>query len=191
MLHKKISRWTAISLFLWLIMVAWLQGCAPGAPTPIPSESQAPDLQPATGQAVPFTSLGQGNSLTAEVEKPTLFVAGNSKEAARFAEWLDDPDLKARLQALDFEEQFVVIVFAGVKGSSGYGVEVREISVVPGIVSLKVEFTEPAAGQISSDVISHPYHVISLSKEQIDATLLKTWAVIDMDGNEITQIDYP
>jgi len=186
---------------LVLALNVWLVGCSPGTPAVPPSATSGPTpliLPPGTPsrsteamQMITFKSLAQGESLTAELESPTLFVASSAAEAARFTRWLDDTDVITRIQEVDFNSAWVVAVFAGKMGSSGYSITIKKIGIVPQTVELVVEITKPAPGQNVSDVISYPYHIVLLPRERLKVTPGTIWSVYTQEGALLTQLNYP
>lgn len=139
---------------------------------------------------IPFDNLAQGDSYTAEVEIPTLFVATNAAQATRFTQWLNNTDITNQIQAVDFNTTWVVAVFRGQVGSSGYGITVEEISTAPKTVQIKVNVTEPAPDRVVSTVISYPYHIILIPREKLRVAPGIIWSVQTIGGKLLVQT-YP
>jgi len=102
-------------VLLVLALSGWLMGlvgCSPGTPAALPSVTPGPTSSavPVVTQSGPtetmrtiaLESLDQGNSYTAELENPTIFVAGSIDEAAHFTGWLNDADVTERIREVDF-----------------------------------------------------------------------------------------
>jgi hypothetical protein len=140
---------------------------------------------------IPFESLAQGESYTAQLENPTLFVVSNAAEADRFTQWLNDPEIAQQIQTVDFNTTYVVAIFRGKVGSSSYGIAIQEISTTPGTVQLRVNLTQPAPNQNVSDVITYPYHIVSVSREKLPIAPETTWSVYDSEGKLLVQTKSP
>ncbi len=188
-------------ILLGLVLIGWLVACSsqapevppaatPGLTSPVLQPSPTPD-PPEAMHTVTFDSLGQGDSVTAGLVDPTLFVAGSPEEADRFTDLLDDSAAARRIQQLDFDTVWVVAVFSGVKGSSGYGITVQEVSAGPTTVGLTVNLTGPAPDQAASPVESNPYHVIVLPREGLPEAPRTTLIVHTSEGTLLVHRTYP
>ena len=179
-----------------LVLSGWLVGCNSGL-LAVPQSATSVSLpsSPIVTQAksqktmpkIPFESLAQGESYTAQLEKPTLFVVSNAAEADRFTQLLNDPEIVQWIQSVDFNTTYVVAVFRGKMGSSGYGIAVQDISTAPGTVELRVNLTQPAPNQNVSDVTTYPYHILSVSREKLPIAPETSWSVYDSEGKLLVQ----
>ena len=151
-----------------------------------PTQSVLPPLNKNVS-VIAFDSIDKGNSFTAEIEKPTIFVAGSRDEASQFIRWMENIDVVSRIEKVDFNTNFVIAVFRGKMGNSGYGIEVQSISIYSGVVQLAVNLTDPAPGQAVADVISYPYHIILLPREKLQVAP-GTWAMYDPEGKVLAQM---
>jgi hypothetical protein len=140
---------------------------------------------------VPFASLSQGESYTAAMAEPTLVVAGSPAAATRCTELLNNPDLTRRMHAVNFHTTWVVCVFRGRMGSSGYGMAIEEIATAPGAVHLRVRLTDPVPGQNVSDVITYPYHIVLLPRERLEHGPETHWTVTTLDGKVLLHTTLP
>lgn len=179
----------------WLVICSSSPWVASWAVTSVfGADNSAPMAQvrsPKTVTTIPFESLAQGDSYTAELQTPTLFIAGNASQADRFIRFLNDPAIAQRIQAIDFNTTWVVSVFRGQVASSGYGITIEEISTAPGTVRLRVNLTDPAYGQNVSDIIAYPYHAVLVPKDRIPQTPGTNWAVYTLEGKLLVRTHYP
>jgi hypothetical protein len=191
-----------LNLGIALSVLALLVGCSPSTPAAPRSATSGPtpftpppviQSRPSqTMQTLMFKSLAQGDSFTAALESPTLFVASSAAEAASFTQWLDDNDVITRIQEVDFNSAWVIAVFAGQVGSSGYSITIKQISLVQGALELIVEITRPDPGQyVVLDVISYPYHIVLLPRDNLNVTPGTIWSVYTQEGTLLTQRNYP
>lgn len=140
---------------------------------------------------IAFESLTQGNSYTAGLEQPTLFVASNVTEATRFTQWLNDPNITQRIQAVNFDATYIVAVFRGQVGSSGYGITIQQINTAAGTVKLSVSLTAPPPDRLVSTVIAYPYHIILVPREKLPLSPGTSWSAYTLEGKLLVQTKYP
>ena len=138
-----------------------------------------------------FETLARGDSYTAELVEPRLVVVSNSSDASRLARLLDEPQLARRIRLVDFERVWIVGIFRGQMGSTGYGIVIQEISIAQEKVRLRVNFTDPAPALNVSDVITYPYHIVVLARENFQPTPQTTWRVHTPDGKLLLQVINP
>ena len=138
-----------------------------------------------------FESLARGDSHAAGVEKPALIVAGDDSEVARIAEWLEDAELAAEIREIDFSTTWVIAVFRGLVNTSGYGIETRAIHLEDGSVRLTVELADPAEDQAVAQVISYPYHVVAVPREELQPSPGTTVSAHTVEGKLLVQARYP
>lgn len=141
--------------------------------------------------AICFESLAQGDSYTAGLENPTLFLVCNAAQAARLTQLFNDADTFKRIQAIDFNTKYIVAVFRGQVGSSGYGIAVQAVSNAQGTVQLRVNLTKPAPSQMASTVIAYPYHIILVPREKLPVTSQTMWFVYDSENKLLVQTKFP
>ncbi len=161
--------------------------------TPSPASVTLPATQSSleeTTNEITFQSLNQGDSYTARLEVPALFIAGNIEETNHFSGWLE-ADTAVRVQGIDFEDSLVVAVFQGKMGSSGYGIAVQKVELTSNTVQIFVNLTKPLPDQKVSDVISYPYHIILLPRPKLHFVPGMTWTISTMEGEILSQSKYP
>lgn len=70
-----------------------------------------------------------------------------------------------RLNKLNFEENFVIIIFQGRKPTSGYSVKITQVNRSDTIINVFAQFLEPKPNEPKADEISYPYQVIQVMKK--------------------------
>lgn len=70
-----------------------------------------------------------------------------------------------KLNKLNFEENFIIIVFQGEKISSGYSVNITQVIRSDTIINVYALFIEPKPNDAKNDEITSPYQVIKVMKE--------------------------
>jgi hypothetical protein len=154
--------------------------------------------RPADGQVEPgesralldFRTVDRGDSHTAALEKPALFVAGDASQVESFAGWLNE-ELAAQVRGVDFDRSWVIAVFRGLANSSGYGIETRTIHATEESVELIVDLKDPAADQGVAQVISYPYHIVVVPKETLQPVSGTVFLVHTEDDRLLVQVEYP
>lgn len=64
------------------------------------------------------------------------------------------------LPQVDFQRETLVAIFLGRRSTGGYGVAVKRVSVEGGDLYLDTEFTEPAAGAITTQALTSPWTLV-------------------------------
>jgi hypothetical protein len=70
-----------------------------------------------------------------------------------------------RLNKLNFEENFVIIIFQGKKPSYGYSVKITQVTRSDTIINVYAQFLEPKPNEAKVDEVSSPYQVIQVMKK--------------------------
>ena len=68
------------------------------------------------------------------------------------------------LPPVDFSKNMVLAVFMGQKPTSGYAIQISEVSKLNGEVVAKVRETSPPKGSIVLQVITQPFHIVVIPK---------------------------
>jgi hypothetical protein len=154
----------AMGLRLALALLVALGGALPGqrvaAADFVEWAMQAPG-------AVPLTSLAQGD------------VRG-----ARLAAWLADPALLARLRTIDYTTTLVVAALVGPRPSSGHVLAIQSALLDGDTVRLVVTETAPTPEQPVLDVITYPYHLVTVPRAVLPAGPLR-WELVDTAGQTL------
>ena len=69
-----------------------------------------------------------------------------------------------KLQELDFENYFALIIFQGQKPNGGYEVEVKDVTKAGTTISIYAQFRVPKADEASTATITSPFHLIQVHK---------------------------
>ena len=154
--------------------------------------SSTPPVPNQATQIIKFESITEGVTYTPgmELESPTLFVVGDLAEAAIFMEGFDDDQIK-RIRNIDFKKTWVIAVFRGMMGNDGYGISVNTVILSPGEVRLIADFIDPAPGQFASSVISYPFHIIGLPRNEIQINADTVLTLYDSGGNKLAETKFP
>jgi uncharacterized membrane protein len=70
----------------------------------------------------------------------------------------------SEVPAVDFSTRMVAGAFSGEKPSAGYSIEITGAFEEPGAVRLFVEERKPGPGMVAAQVLSAPFHVVSLPR---------------------------
>lgn len=109
---------------------------------------------------VPFTVLSEGvQAISAPVRKN--YGVYDIEEFARIWKMAYGEDAPA-LPAIDFEEEYVIGVFAGEKPSGGHAIAVTRITDASNVRTVEMTLTEPGAGCIASQALTSPFQFVSV-----------------------------
>lgn len=137
-----------------------------------------------------FSNLFSGSTATAELDAPALYVFESADEARDVAGWLD-PDPAAALLGADYKSNAVVMAFWGPNPSSGYGLEIQDVSISGKNVRLTARLAHPEPGSAQSDVITFAYHAITVPRAALDLLSGVTLSLYDTDGNLVAKTTIP
>ena len=98
-----------------------------------------------------------------EGREPGLMVIARPEEVANLNDWVTE-DAKARLQTLDYDAYFGLIVFQGWKPTFGYGIQVERIASLEDEVTVLVQLKEPRPDEEKADTVTSPYHLVQVQR---------------------------
>lgn len=103
-------------------------------------------------------------------------VVQNAEDWAEICEKVFPPDVTP--PEIDFSTTTVIAVFMGTRPTSGYDIEVREITDTIFRVSVKVAWKTPGKNAVLQ-VLTSPYHVITVEKISKPITFQTVWETND------------
>ncbi len=121
------------------------------------------------------------------LQQPALYVAGNPDQAALFINWLDDPDLVARIWENDYSTTWVVAAFRGQMPTSGYGIAIEDLQSDGETVKLYASLSDPDPDAMVAQVLSYPHQVLFVPKTQAPAPEGATWSLFTSEGKLLAQ----
>ena len=92
---------------------------------------------------------------------------------------------RTKLESLDFDHYFAVAVFQGYKPTLGYGVEVQRIARAREVFIIYAHFSHPEPGQVRLNIVTSPYHLVKMSKENLVGKEVEF--VLLADGAEVAR----
>jgi hypothetical protein len=111
-------------------------------------------------QDISFAVLDEGQN-AADMPTRKNYVVGSDT----YLKWLwttaygaDAPDMPG----INFDEEYVIGVFAGEQSSGGHGIRVISVTDADTVRMVKIEVTRPGAGCVVTDAITSPYQLIRL-----------------------------
>jgi hypothetical protein len=137
-----------------------------------------------------FSSLLSGSTATAELDGPALYVFESADEARNVAGWLD-PDSAASLLGADFKSSAVIMAFWGPNPSSGYGMEIQDVSISGKAVRLTARLDQPKPGTAQSAVLTFAYHAITVPRAALDVLSGTVISLYDTDGKLVAKTTVP
>jgi len=91
-----------------------------------------------------------------------------------------------KVKSIDFTEYIALSVFQGTQGSSGYEVDIQAIALDGDRIHVYVYFKEPFIGEVVSEVVTSPLHLVKIRKEGLDGVFV--FELIE-DGRVIRQTE--
>jgi hypothetical protein len=104
-----------------------------------------------------------GTGKAYEAWEPGLLVTYNEADIASLGDWVTAEAI-SKLQELDFENSFALIVFQGWKGRGGYEVQIERITQAKKTVNIYAQFHTPESNKVRISGITSPYHIIQVQK---------------------------
>ena len=145
-----------------------------------------------TANAIPFVSLGHGDSLNgSDGEAPAILIFGTPAEAAQFTKLLHDQNLIKKIQDTDFKREQVIVVIRGTMANGGYGIRVQRIEGTSKVVKLIVKLSDPAPHQFTQSALTEPYHVIRVLRSSLAGTPDVALAAYTTEGKALVRIKHP
>ncbi|MCB9136210.1 MAG: protease complex subunit PrcB family protein [Anaerolineales bacterium] len=121
------------------------------------------------GMELPFETIERASSSWRigyyQDEEPKLVVLTETDEIDDLGETISTT-AEAILRHLNFDQEFAVVVFQGLKGSDDYGVEIQKISVQENTVMIIAHFTErnPDPDFVIAYGNTSPYHIAKVER---------------------------
>jgi hypothetical protein len=137
-----------------------------------------------------FSNLLSGSTPTAELDAPALYAFESADQAREAAGWLD-PDSASSLLGADYKSSAVIMAFWGPNPSSGYGLEIQDISISGKDVRLTARLEQPDPSSAQSDVITFAYHAITVPRAAVDLLSGVVISLYDTDGNLVAKTTIP
>jgi hypothetical protein len=172
-------RRTSVTLSNWVVALALVAGaCA--------SSDNADRSSASHGSAVTFTSIAHGDPPRSNAPRPTVYVALDAKDLARFDGFVDPID-RNRVAGTDLSADAVIAVFDASTGSSGRAITVKSISVAGATLRIVAERTGPAGSEPALTVFTTPYDVIAVDRSEVARPGVSACVVVDPTGHELAR----
>jgi PrcB C-terminal len=144
-----------------LLLVA-LGACQPSNATPT--------LQPGEVE-IPFETVVLDEEATAiSIEDigtdPQVFTITTHGDIDRIRS-LISPESVKKLEEIDLNTNSALVVFRGLQGCSGFGLNVARLRLRDDTLIIDVQFWQPPPNTACSDVVISPYHIIKVDKNLI------------------------
>ena len=124
-------------------------------------------LPPAEELPVPFTTVAMGEQ--SGIHQPKNVVVRTDEEWARL--WKAHADAAAgKRPAIDFGRDMVIAVFLGQRPTAGYRVRIMDVRQTPDELQVHVRERKPDGNAVLAQVLSYPYVMIRLPKNDRQVT---------------------
>lgn len=159
---------------LLLLTLTGLPGCAPR----MTADRAGPAI------SIPVTPLIQAAPLGDTPAQPVYALAAREDDWRRLEGRIPEAALQAGRQA-GTAGQVVVVAFGGVKGSSGYRVDVREAVLQAGALTITVTVTGPGADDIVEPASTLPFALAALPGHALAAA--RAYTIVDERGHALAR----
>lgn len=157
----------ALLVALWLLAGCMSNPALPtAAPTGTPTQV-APSPAPAE-RDLPFESIERSDHSEYYALHPSepqhTFLIASAGEASRLAGWVS-PQAQEALAQLDYQRYFVIALFRGRFGSSGYDAIIQRVARQDDRLVVHVQFWAPSPYYAVTAAASQPYHVVRVLRD--------------------------
>lgn len=131
---------------------------------------------------VPVTLLTQAAPLGDAPAQPIYALVLSDSDWEPLDGQIPEAALQGGRQA-DHAAQVIVVAFAGVKGSSGYQVSVREAALQASELIITVAITAPGADDIVEPASTLPFALAAIPRDALAAA--RSYAIVDEGGHTL------
>ncbi len=137
--------------------------------------------QPETRTEVPFNLVSAQGQAYSGNEMPQFFSVNSTEELRRIDELTGIVDLD--LNAIDFKNEFLIVVYAGMKTNGGFQLQIDSIKTTSKEIFVYSTETGPGANCMVTDVIAYPFQIAVVKKEYKRETLVQKRNLVTRDCN--------
>lgn len=116
---------------------------------------------------LPFDTIEQkewaGTGQFYESREPGLIVVSRPEEVENLGGIITE-EAKAKLQALDYSNYFVLLILQGWKPTTGYKPNIDRITRLENTVNIYAQFQEPKPDEKKADAVTSPYQLVQVQK---------------------------
>ncbi|MCL4416925.1 MAG: protease complex subunit PrcB family protein [Actinobacteria bacterium] len=96
------------------------------------------------------------------------FVIKDTESFNQLLAKISNGDSEITNKDVDFSKEMVVGVFLGEKPTGGYTVEISDVLKQDKYIEFLIKINEPNPGEIVTEAITSPYHIIKLKKSDME-----------------------
>lgn len=126
--------------------------------TPGAGEATAIGADPSVD--VPFTVLAQGED--SQVGERKNYAAYTEEDFARLWTLAYGEEGAPAMPAVDFEQEYVIGVFAGQKPSGGHDITVERVTDGNTLRTVAIRLVRPGAGCLTTQALTSPFEIIAV-----------------------------
>lgn len=154
----------------------------------LPLAACAPIAVPRSAEStpVPFTTVVQGAPLGDQPAGPLYTVA---TEAGQWQELRDRIPSEAADAGADSirSDQILILAFGGVKGSSGYQIDIEQVVREGDQLVITVSEMSPDPDQVVEPATTLPFHLAAISPADVDTSRISTVVFQDTEHTILNQ----
>jgi len=160
------SRAMSLPLLLAILMLIALGGCGRTAPPCTPCPTAGPESPTPPWSELPFERIAEGDQSRYESREPALIVVASPEEIAKVADLFGSlpPEIRERLQALDYTTHVALAVFQGLKNPGGYRVRIERIARRGNEVVCYALSLSPKPDEVRTMEVTPPFQLVQVTK---------------------------
>lgn len=112
---------------------------------------------------LPFETIERQEMSGYQDKKPGLVIVAQQTEGAGL-DALVEKEIRARLQAINYNAYVVVAVFQGWKPTTRYGVKIECVTRRGNVITVHAQLSEPKPSEPTGDLATSPYHLVRVQK---------------------------
>lgn len=118
------------------------------------------------GKTVAFDTISKG--IYSQQAEKEYFVVKDTESFNQLLAKISNGDSEITNKDVDFSKEMVVGAFLGEKPTGGYTVEISDALKQDKYIEFLIKINEPDPGEIVTEVITSPYHIIKLKKSDME-----------------------
>ncbi len=152
----------------------------------VPTTPEAKELPVKTLAHGMVSQYGRGDEFpSGEEARPECEVITSAEELEMLLRVIQPQEA---LPPVDLERQLVLAVLQGPKKTGGYAVSISRVSQKGSLVEVEVVVMEPEPGSITIQILTSPYHLVALDREDFDLRGELRFVFLDDRGNLLEEV---
>lgn len=134
-----------------------------------------------------FDTIASDTHSKMQEKQPEIYFITSHSEAVEIAKLLSNEDVAKKLQALNYDEEFAIAVFLGMKPTSGYKIIINHVLYANNEVNICATLLTPEPGKMITNLETYPYHLIQINNKEFSPGQ-EIFIHLIVDGQKINSI---